>query len=178
MLDDATSLLIHHVKRQTGIHKEEKQKIKTLLRQNLPDLFFHQRMDMSDEEEEEDEYDDEDEDVEDKKEGGGGGRKDARRLKDLEVKEEEMSDELKENKAPAHIKGLAPDEEYTLLMTNNNWYFFFRLHSILVERLGKMYDQAVIIAAEEGDSNLDRKESTADAHRLLSRVPRHGQERA
>ena len=28
MLDDASNLLIHHVKRQTSIHKEDKQKIK------------------------------------------------------------------------------------------------------------------------------------------------------
>merc|ERR1719341_2740911 len=98
MLDDATNLLIHHVKRQTSIHKEDKQKMKEL-------------------------------------------------------------------KTPPHIKGAAPEDEYTLLMTNNNWYIFLRLHCILAERLGKMYDQAVIIAAEE-DSNNDRKESTAAALRL------------
>ena len=55
MLDDATQLLIHHVKRQTGIHKEDKQRIKQLVRQSLPDMFHHARQDMSDEEEEEDE---------------------------------------------------------------------------------------------------------------------------
>ena len=43
MLEDASQLLIHHVKRQTGIHKEDKQKIKTFLRQTLPDIFFHTR---------------------------------------------------------------------------------------------------------------------------------------
>ena len=53
-----------------------------------------------------------------------------------------------------------------MLMGNNNLYLFIRLHSILTERLGKIYDQAVIIAAEEGDSNQDKKESTAAALRL------------
>ncbi len=43
MLEDASQLLIHHVKRQTGIHKEDKQKIKTFLRQTLPDVFYHTR---------------------------------------------------------------------------------------------------------------------------------------
>lgn len=61
---------------------------------------------------------------------------------------------------------LSPGEEYTMLMGNNNIYLFFRLHSILTERLAKIYDQAVIIAAEEGDSNQDKKESTAAALRL------------
>ena len=40
-----------------------------------------------------------------------------------------------------------------------------RLHSILTERLGKIYDQALIIAAEDGVNN-DKKESTAAALRL------------
>merc|ERR1712203_1320683 len=48
VLEDASSLLIHHVKRQTGIHKEDKQKIKVLLKQSIPDMFFHARQDMSD----------------------------------------------------------------------------------------------------------------------------------
>jgi paired amphipathic helix protein Sin3a len=43
MLDDATQLLIHHVKRQTCIHKEDKQRIKQFLRHSLPDMFHHAR---------------------------------------------------------------------------------------------------------------------------------------
>ena len=34
VLDDASNLLIHHVKRQTGIHKEDKQKIKVRILEN------------------------------------------------------------------------------------------------------------------------------------------------
>ena len=56
ILDDANNLLIHHVKRQTSIHKEDKQKIKLLLRHFLMDTFKHPRQDLSeDEREEEDE---------------------------------------------------------------------------------------------------------------------------
>lgn len=54
ILDDAANLLIHHVKRQTGIQKGEKRKIKQLLRQFVPDLFFHTRQPLSDDEREED----------------------------------------------------------------------------------------------------------------------------
>lgn len=53
ILDDATNLLIHHVKRQTGIQKQEKAKIKHILRQFIPDLFFATRQPLSDDEREE-----------------------------------------------------------------------------------------------------------------------------
>ena len=53
VLDDAANLLIHHVKRKTGIHKEDKQRIKQLLRQFIPDLFFHPRQELSEDESEE-----------------------------------------------------------------------------------------------------------------------------
>lgn len=54
ILDDAANLLIHHVKRQTGIQKGEKRRIKHILRQFVPDLFFHPRQQLSDDEREED----------------------------------------------------------------------------------------------------------------------------
>ncbi|SPP74224.1 uncharacterized protein LOC117588541 isoform X1 [Drosophila guanche] len=50
ILDDAANLLIHHVKRQTGIQKLEKQKIKQIIRQFVPDLFFAPRQPLSDDE--------------------------------------------------------------------------------------------------------------------------------
>lgn len=54
VLDDAANLLIHHVKRQTAIHKEDKQRIKLLLKHFIPDLFFHPRQELSDDERDED----------------------------------------------------------------------------------------------------------------------------
>lgn len=50
IIDDAANLLIHHVKRQASIHKEDKQKIKALIRQFIPDLFHHPRQELSDDE--------------------------------------------------------------------------------------------------------------------------------
>jgi len=61
---------------------------------------------------------------------------------------------------------LSQDESYTLLMANNNWYLFLRLHHILCERLTKMFNQAVVVASEETKNKKDRKESTAVALRL------------
>lgn len=54
ILDDAANILIHHVKRQTGIQKQEKARIKQILRHFVPDLFFWQRQQLSDDEREED----------------------------------------------------------------------------------------------------------------------------
>lgn len=50
ILDDATNLLIHNVKRQTGIQKSEKHKIKQFLYKILPELFFHPKQHLSDDE--------------------------------------------------------------------------------------------------------------------------------
>ncbi|XP_046857434.1 paired amphipathic helix protein Sin3b-like isoform X2 [Xenia sp. Carnegie-2017] len=50
ILDDAAGLIVHHMKRQTGIHKEDKSKIKSLLYTFVPDLFFAPRGELSDDE--------------------------------------------------------------------------------------------------------------------------------
>lgn len=51
-------------------------------------------------------------------------------------------------------------------MANNNWYIFLRLHAVLCERLAKIYEQAVQLAADESRDRCARKESTAVALRL------------
>jgi paired amphipathic helix protein Sin3a len=58
------------------------------------------------------------------------------------------------------------DECYTLMFGNNHWYLFLRLHQILCERLTRMYERAVALAAEEAKLRQVRKESTAVALRL------------
>ena len=50
ILDDAAALIIHHVKRQTTIQKEDKQKIKQIIYHFLPDLLFVARGALSDDE--------------------------------------------------------------------------------------------------------------------------------
>ncbi|XP_049777829.1 paired amphipathic helix protein Sin3a-like [Schistocerca cancellata] len=144
MLDDAANLLIHHVKRQTGIQSEDKQRVKQLLRQLLPDMFFHPRQEPSDDEQEDDEEDD--------------------RCKPNGDKP--SSSKKNKMKGFLHAPTGPSDEAYTLFFANGNWYLFLRLHHILCERLTKIYDQAVILAAEEAKERQDRKESTAVTLRL------------
>ena len=55
MIDVSCNLIIHHVKRQTSIHKEDKQKIKQLMKHFIPDLFSTPRGELSDDEFDEDE---------------------------------------------------------------------------------------------------------------------------
>jgi paired amphipathic helix protein Sin3a len=164
VLEDASLLLIHHVKRQTSIHKEDKQKIKVLLKQSLPDMFFHPRQDMSDTESEKDDEDSEkdDSDGDDK----GKKKKDKEDAKDVSVKEEEVMAEIKDGELPPHAKSVESTESYSLLMANNHWYLFLRLHNTLCERLATMYDHSLVIAAEEGEDSGGRSETTAAALRL------------
>lgn len=56
ILDDAANLLIHHVKRQTAVQKQEKTRIKHILRHFIPDLFFWPRQQLSDDEREDGMY--------------------------------------------------------------------------------------------------------------------------
>ena len=59
ILEDAAALIIHHVKRQAGIQKEDKYKIKQIIHHFVPDMLFARRGELSDAEEEEDDEDEE-----------------------------------------------------------------------------------------------------------------------
>ena len=206
------------MKRQTGIHKDDKHKIKVLLRHFVLDLFKHQRQDLSDDERDEDEEDDkEDEkedaaasDKEDKDKNGGGGskatraerarkkkdddgqkaaggggagsKKGGKKEKENTVTEADVKAELSKGgsngrRTPLHARDMEGDESYSHIMCNNHWYIFFRLHHILCERLTKMYNQSLIIRAEETRDRGHRKESTAVALRLKPKSECHCMDR-
>ncbi|XP_015185783.1 PREDICTED: paired amphipathic helix protein Sin3a isoform X2 [Polistes dominula] len=173
VLDDAANLLIHHVKRQTAIHKEDKQRIKLLLKHFIPDLFFHQRQELSDDER------DEDDDKEDvgvaacsnsqsiTMSSPHGGLQANRSKAPLSPVLSSTSAKVESDmKIPMHALSNDPEEAYTLFMGSNNWYLFLRLHHILCERLTKMFERAVTLAEEESRYKQQRKESTAVALRL------------
>ena len=54
ILDDAVTLIVHHMKRQTSLHKEDKQSIKELLYHFMPDMFHMPRGELSDDEQDKD----------------------------------------------------------------------------------------------------------------------------
>ncbi|CAH8605591.1 unnamed protein product [Dicrocoelium dendriticum] len=73
LLEDAASLIIHHVKRQSNTNKEDKRTMKFLMRTVVQDLFMADRFPMSDDEEDDDEDDfDHKDDLDELDESGAG----------------------------------------------------------------------------------------------------------
>ncbi|KAG8440289.1 hypothetical protein GDO86_006159 [Hymenochirus boettgeri] len=138
ILEDAASLIIHHVKRQTGIQKEDKYKIKQIVYHFIPDLLFSQRGELSDvEEEEEEEVAENEEGVTKKHNGvgvGGGSSPPKAKL-------------MFGNTAAQKWRGM--EDAYNMFFVNNNWYIFLRLHQILCSRLSRIYNQAERQVEEE-----------------------------
>ncbi|XP_034005176.1 SIN3 transcription regulator family member Aa isoform X2 [Trematomus bernacchii] len=133
ILEDAAALIIHHVKRQAGIQKEDKYKIKQIIYHFVPDMVFSQRGELSEvEEEEEEEEEEEDMDLEEgasKKHNGVPGSRSPSKSK-----------LLFSNTAAQKLR--SSDDAYNLFYVNNNWYIFLRLHQTLCSRLLKLYGQA------------------------------------
>lgn len=144
ILDDAADLLIHHAKRQTGITKEDKRRIKTLLRHTTPDIFRHPRQEMSEDERENDDDDEDDEMDErqskkDKRRSGGNKLTNGGRMSGT-------------SRAPT-----SESDDYTLFLANSHWYVFLRLHHILCERLTKIYDRAAVLFHEEKEESAKQR---------------------
>ncbi|XP_045483344.1 paired amphipathic helix protein Sin3b [Harmonia axyridis] len=165
ILDDATNLLIHNVKRQTAIQKSEKHKIKQFLYRTLPDFFFHPKQHLSDDEEDDK---DEDESPSSSPNNNKNSKNTTNSIKSplrYDSEKVETESDSKEQILP-HAQSEDPEEAYTLFMGNNNWYIFLRLHAILCDRLSKIYERSVIVAEEEAKQQPKRKESTALSLRL------------
>ncbi|CAH2273379.1 paired amphipathic helix Sin3a isoform X1 [Pelobates cultripes] len=139
ILEDAASLIIHHVKRQTGIQKEDKYKIKQIIYHFIPDMLFSQRGELSDLEEEEDEENAETEDGVTKKHNGVGGGVGGSSPPKAKL--------MFGNTAAQKHRGM--EDTYNLFYVNNNWYIFLRLHQILCSRLLRIYSQAERQVEEE-----------------------------
>ncbi|GAA56196.1 paired amphipathic helix protein Sin3a [Clonorchis sinensis] len=93
LLEDAASLIIHHVKRQSNTSKEDKRTMKYLMRTVVQDLFMAERFPMSDDEEDEDE--DEEEMLEELPDGEEGNRtRSSRQSRLRRAKESRKSDVL------------------------------------------------------------------------------------
>uniref|UniRef100_A0A665WEW4 Paired amphipathic helix protein Sin3a n=2 Tax=Echeneis naucrates TaxID=173247 RepID=A0A665WEW4_ECHNA len=131
ILEDAAALIIHHVKRQVGIQKDDKYKIKQIINHFIPDLLFARRGELSDVEEEEEE--EEEEDVEMDQDG-------PKKHNGLPGSSPTKSKLLFSNTAAQKLRGT--DDAYNLFFVNNYWYIFLRLHHILCSRLLRIYGQA------------------------------------
>ncbi|UJR08308.1 hypothetical protein I4U23_012579 [Adineta vaga] len=147
ILDDAASLIVFLVKRQMGFAKDDKQNIKKMIYQFLPDFLFTPRGELSDDEED----DDEDENKRDKK-SRPTRHTDTNRRRNTEsstVKPRQLAQEYQK-----------PDDMFHLFFVNDNYYFFFRLHQLLCERLLKMFQQSVRLIEQEtrelNDNNAQR----------------------
>lgn len=100
IIEDAAGLIIHHMKRQTSIQKDDKQKIKVLLKLFIPDLFFTPRQDLSD-----DEMDKDDEEM-DSEDGGEGLDKDKSEKSDTEKSDNSRTQEtvkVKQEKSDSSV---------------------------------------------------------------------------
>ncbi|KAL0188684.1 hypothetical protein M9458_015783, partial [Cirrhinus mrigala] len=126
ILEDAAALIIHHVKRQSGIHKDDKYKIKQIIYHFIPDMLFARRGELSDVEEEEEEETEPDEDGT-KKHNGTTSTKSKLLFSHTAATQQKLSN---------------CDDAYNLFYVNNNWYIFLRLHQILCSRLLRIYAQA------------------------------------
>ncbi|XP_056272321.1 SIN3 transcription regulator family member Aa isoform X2 [Pseudoliparis swirei] len=136
ILEDAAALIIHHVKRQAGIQKEDKYKIKQIIYHFVPDMLFSQRGELSDVEEEEEEDEDEDEEEMDAEEGA------AKKHNGVPGSRSPSKSKLLFGGAAAQKLRGGADDAYNLFYVNNNWYIFLRLHQTLCSRLLRLYGQA------------------------------------
>lgn len=262
VLEEACNLIIHHVKRQPSIHKDEKQKIKQLLRQFIPDIFFTARGELSDDEidENDDQMDDEanserrydsnNDNTRKSYDNRNQGRNDLpsspkatsrfnrespklscdesplkdpelgepirpeqrKYLSDIEspqkdeavhvsleghenlkmqslailteniahrecetinnllnTRNQPLKDSLSTKSPQQSLQNKDPEDSYHLFYTDDKWYCFFRLHHILCQRLGSIYERSKVLITDEEKERKDRKESTAIALRLKPR---------
>ncbi|XP_065147521.1 SIN3 transcription regulator family member Aa [Paramisgurnus dabryanus] len=137
ILEDAAALIIHHVKRQSSINKEDKYKIKQIIYHFIPDMLFSQRGVLSDAEEE-----DEEEDL-DLDEGASKKHNGLTRASGSPTK----SKLLFSTSTAQRLRSC--EDPYNLFFVNNNWYIFFRLHHTLCSRLLRLYVQAERLLEED-----------------------------
>lgn len=218
MIEVACNLIIHHVKRQTSIHVDDKKKIKSMMLLFIPDFFGTSLGDLSDDEIDDDEgrtSDHRQDEANTPKQGdsnseqassdfdsisesisvsssdsdsncsegvdnsansetdsnwGSDDSSDEEMIiddepdKDGKVKDEEDSTattkiENEKDKTDSSVS-MAP-KDYTLFFANEFWYYFFRLHHTLCERLSRMHKHSLEIAAEEASQKHARDNSPA-----------------
>ncbi|CAF0871113.1 unnamed protein product [Adineta steineri] len=160
ILDDAASLIVFLVKRQMAFDKEDKQNIKKIMYQFLPDFLFSPRGELSDDEEDDDDDDNENNTKRDK-------RTRPTRHTDTNRRRTTESSTTKPRQIAQEFQ--KPDDMFHLFFVNDNYYYFFRLHQLLCERLLKMFQQSLRLIEQENSSQRNRPTSAASVLRLSNR---------
>ncbi|KAK7474631.1 hypothetical protein BaRGS_00034110 [Batillaria attramentaria] len=184
VFEDAACIIIHHMKRQTSVHTEDKKRIKQLMYHTVRDLFFYPRGELSDDEDEPDS-----DDLEEKKMKASSGAvtpmetdppvtvvpkgdKDDTEVKvngvDAPEKTEGGTDQPANAGNDTDVPEPEIDDTYILFYGNNNWYLFFRLHYKLCSRLLYFRHLSQKMAQDAEIGRLERKHSAAVAIRLKS----------
>ncbi|CAH2293302.1 paired amphipathic helix Sin3b [Pelobates cultripes] len=136
IMEDAASLISYYVKRQPAIQKEDKDTIRQVLNQFIPELFFSspsscQSLFTGTSEE-----------------APAETNTDTTPIPELPERRRKSTtpSEIQEPSTPTRTPPKPPpkttEEMYSLFFTNNNWYFFLRLHHTLCARLLRIYQQA------------------------------------
>lgn len=163
-INDATALVIHHVKRQSSIHCDEKRKIKRLMRHFLPSLFFMPCANLSDDEEDDIETIDRETVVQQHQRPDGTALSgNGKQLQQETTSSTTLS-------VPATKSNGNGDDSYSLLFGNNNWYLLMRLHYILCDRLAYFYNHAQ--TAIEAEREKPKTDSVETAYALCLKPSR------
>ena len=158
ILEDAAALIIHHVKRQQSIQKEDKNKMKQIMKHFITDFFFVTRGCLSD---------DESEPIFSRQTSESINTENEEVTKKLRSQTNKTDESLNRKYMNEFID--SPEEMYRLFFVDDHWYLFFRYHHILCERLFKIYKHAVQIAEQEAVDSRNRDKSVAEALKLRNK---------
>ncbi|XP_068090261.1 paired amphipathic helix protein Sin3b [Hyperolius riggenbachi] len=138
ILEDAASLVSYYVKRQPAIQKEDKDTIRQILHQFIPELFFSPTSSTF-------------------QTLLGPNTEDTPAETVIEPPVTELPERRRKaanpgvpqepttpTRSPPEPPPKTTEEMYSLFFANNNWYFFLRLHHTLCSRLLRIYRQAQI----------------------------------
>uniref|UniRef100_A0A915PT96 Histone deacetylase interacting domain-containing protein n=1 Tax=Setaria digitata TaxID=48799 RepID=A0A915PT96_9BILA len=124
VLYDVNDLVIHYVKRQANIQKEEKRHAKRYLKRFIPELFNVPPQELSDEEELEDR-------------GRVGQKSEEQRCSGLLADDETQKFTSADEEGPKNTQSPNGNETstYRLFYGANTWCIFIRLHHLMCDRL-------------------------------------------
>ncbi|CAJ0946503.1 unnamed protein product [Ranitomeya imitator] len=139
ILEDASSLITYYVKRQPAIQKEDKDTIRQVLNQFIPELFFSSSSSSSSCQSLFSSTTD-DTPAETTVVEPSVAELPERRRK--AANPEVTPEPTTPTRSPPEPPPKMTEEMYSLFFANNNWYFFYRLHHTLCSRLLRIYRQA------------------------------------